>query len=143
MTPLDPHLILWPMAALAALTFVVLTLMPFARILAVLKGKAKVSDFRYGETDSVPETAKLINRNYMNLLELPVLFYVVCLILFADNAVTQTTLTLAWAFVAFRASHTVLHLTVNNVLMRLILFASAVFTLAALWVVTFWQMAGV
>ena len=140
---LDRHLILWPMAALAGLTFAVLTVMPFIRILAVRAGKARVSDFRYGETDTVPDKAKLINRNYMNLLELPVLFYVVCLILFADDAVTQIPLGLAWAFVGFRALHTAVHLLSNHVLIRLLTFAAAVGALAALWVVTFLQMAGV
>lgn len=138
---LEKHLILWPVAAMAALTFVVLNLMPFARVIAVRAGKAKVSDFRYGETETVPQIARLINRNYMNLLELPVLFYVVCLILFIDDALTPAALALAWAFVAFRAGHTVLHLTINNVLIRLVLFASAAISLLALWIVTFWRIA--
>ncbi|MBP2160955.1 MULTISPECIES: MAPEG family protein [Asticcacaulis] len=139
---LEKHLILWPVAAMAALTFIVLNLMPFARVIAVRTGKARVSDFKYGEAESVPETARLINRNYMNLLELPVLFYVVCLILFADDAVTQIELILAWLFVGFRAAHTVLHLTINHVLVRLSVFALAVITLLALWIVTFWRIAG-
>ncbi len=139
---LEKHLILWPVAAMAALTFVVLNLMPFARVIAVRSGKAKVSDFRYGETETVPQIARLINRNYMNLLELPVLFYVVCLILFIDNAVTQTTLILAWLFVILRAAHSILHLTVNIVLLRLILFASAATSLLALWALAFWRITG-
>ena len=32
MTEIDPHLILWPMAALALLTFAVLSVMPFVRV---------------------------------------------------------------------------------------------------------------
>lgn len=139
---LEKHLILWPVAAMAALTFIVLNLMPFARVIAVRTGKAKISDFRYGETETVPQIARLINRNYMNLLELPVLFYVVCLILFADDAVTSVTLVLAWLFVALRAAHSLLHLTVNIVLLRLALFAAAATSLLALWVVTFWRIAG-
>jgi hypothetical protein len=43
---LEKHLILWPMAALAALTFIVLNLMPFSRVVAMRSGKARVSDFR-------------------------------------------------------------------------------------------------
>jgi len=139
---LEKHLILWPVAAMAALTFIVLNLMPFARVIAVRTGKAKVSDFKYGDTPTVPETARLINRNYMNLLELPVLFYVVCLILFADDAVTQIELILAWLFVGFRAAHSIQHLTANIVLLRLALFASAATSLLTLWVVTFWRIAG-
>ncbi len=138
---LEKHLILWPMAAMAALTFIVLNLMPFSRVIAVRTGKARVSDFKYGETETVPAQTRLINRNYMNLLELPVLFYVVCLILFADDAVTQPTLVLAWLFVAFRACHSFVHLTVNHILLRLALFALAATALLALWAVTFWRIA--
>ncbi len=64
------------------------------------------------------------------------------LILFVDDAVTPAALALAWAFVAFRPGHTVLHLTINNVLIRLVLFASAATSLLALWIVTFWRIAG-
>lgn len=52
---LEKHLILWPIAALAALTFVVLNLMPFSRVVSVRSGKARVSDFKYGDTANVPE----------------------------------------------------------------------------------------
>lgn len=134
---IDRHLILWPMAALAALTFFVLLVMPFSRVLAVVAGKAKPNDFKYGEAETVPERTRLVNRNYMNLLELPVLFYAVCLIIFSDDVVTRLGLWLAWAFVGLRAAHTVLHLTANIVLVRLALFAAAATTLLALWVTTF------
>jgi len=139
---LDKHLILWPMAALAALTFFVLTVMPFMRVVAVRSGKARVSDFKLGESERVPENARVINRNYMNLLELPVLFYVACLIAFADDRVNALTLSLAWLFVVLRYAHSVVHLSVNIVLLRLALFASAATVLLALWVAVFWQVAG-
>ena len=139
---LDKHLILWPMAALAALTFFVLTVMPFVRVVAVRSGKARVSDFKLGESERVPESARIINRNYMNLLELPLLFYVACLIAFADNRVNALTLGLAWVFVGLRYAHSLVHLTINKVLLRLALFASAATVLLGLWAAIFWQIAG-
>ncbi|WP_443748308.1 MAPEG family protein [Asticcacaulis solisilvae] len=139
---LDKHLILWPMAALAALTFFVLTVMPFVRVVAVRSGKARVSDFKLGESERVPERARIINRNYMNLLELPLLFYVACLIAFADNRVNALTLGLAWVFVGLRYAHSLVHLTINKVLLRLALFASAATVLLGLWAAIFWQIAG-
>ncbi len=139
---LDKHLILWPMAALAALTFFVLTVMPFVRVVAVRSGRARVNDFKLGESERVPDSARIINRNYMNLLELPVLFYVACLIAFADDRVNALTLGLAWTFVGLRYAHSVVHLTINRVLLRLGLFATAATVLLGLWVAIFWQMAG-
>ncbi len=142
MTEIDPHLILWPMAALALLTFVVLTIVPFVRVIAVRSGKARVSDFRLGESDTVPDSVRIINRNYMNLLELPVLFYAAALIAFADHRVTALTLCLAWLFVALRLAHSAVHLTGNIVLLRMSLFGASVVALLFLWAAIFWQIAG-
>ena len=129
------------MAAMAALTFLVLSTIPVFRIGDALAGRVRPDDFKLGESDRVPERTKLSNRNYMNLLELPLLFYVVCGIIYMTDSLTWPQLGLAWAFVAFRAMHSVLHLTINIVLVRLSMFAGAAFTLAALWIVTFVHLA--
>lgn len=78
----------------------------------------------------------------MNLLELPVLFYVVCLIIFVTGSTEAVKVYLAWAFVGFRALHTVVHLTINRVLLRLTLFSAAAFTLMILWSLAFWAIVG-
>jgi hypothetical protein len=123
-----------PMIAQAALTFAVLLTLPFARFRAVKSGKATAADFRVGESARVPPEAAVINRNYVNLLESPVLFFVVCLALHAAGAVDGTALTLAWAFVGFRVLHSAVHLTYNNVMHRLALFVLSVSALGALWI---------
>jgi len=74
--------ILYPVLALVALTFVVLLLIPYARFRAAARGRVTVADFRYGESANVPGDVSLPNRNLMNLLELPLLFYVGCLALY-------------------------------------------------------------
>jgi hypothetical protein len=105
--------ILWPMCALAALTFVVLLVIPYQRFTAAFAGKVKAEDFRFGESTQVPTQVSVPNRNYMNLLEIPVLFYVVCLTLFAARLVDSLDVTLAWIYVAFRAAHSIVHLTTS------------------------------
>ena len=133
----DKYLILWPMAAMAVLTFAVLSLVPLFRAGDVTAGRLGTGDFKMGESERVPEATRLYNRNYMNLLELPVLFYVVCLIVFVTGTVTAIKVDLAWAFVAFRALHTLVHLTINRVLLRLSVFSTATFILVVLWILTF------
>jgi len=115
--------ILLPACALALWTIVVLGLVPFRRVSASLAGRTHVKDYRYGESANVPGDVSLANRNYMNLLELPILFYFVCLSLVATNRVDQTYVYLAWAFVAMRVVHSLVHLTYHNVLHRLMVFA--------------------
>ncbi len=84
---MEPARILWPMVALVALTFAVLLLIPLARFRAAARGQVSARDFRYGESSNVPGEVSLPNRNLMNLLELPVLFYVVCLAFFVTGKV--------------------------------------------------------
>jgi hypothetical protein len=122
------------MVALAALTFGVLLLIPFARFRAAARGQVTARDFRYGESANVPGEVSLPKRNLMNLLELPVLFYVACLAFYVTNMADATAVSLAWAYVALRAVHSVIHLTYNNVFHRLTAYAASNVVLVVLWV---------
>ena len=126
--------ILWPMVALAALTFVVLLLIPAARFRAAARGQVNAGDFRYGESARVPGDVSLPNRNLMNLLELPMLFYIVCLAFYVTDKPDASTVYVAWAYVALRALHSAIHLTYNNVFHRLTAFAASNVALVILWV---------
>jgi hypothetical protein len=129
-----PARILYPMLALAALTFAVLLLIPYARFRAAARGQVTVADFRYGESANVPGKVSLPNRNLMNLLELPVLFYVACLAFYVTQTVDAAALVLAWVYVGLRAVHSAIHLTYNNVFHRLAAFAASNVALLALWI---------
>ena len=128
------ELMLLPMAALAALTFAVSLLLVRARFRAAKLRQVTAADFRLGESERVPPHVAVINRNYMNLLQAPVLFYAVCLAFLAAGEADRTALWLAWAYVAFRAAHTAVHLTSNNVMHRLGAFGFSTVVLAAMWV---------
>ncbi|MBL8452916.1 MAG: MAPEG family protein, partial [Zoogloea sp.] len=91
--------ILYPLFALSGWTFLILVLIAYRRIGAGLAGRVKPADFRFGESACVPPEVCLPNRNYMNLLELPVLFYVVGLIGFVTGQHSALQLGLAWAYV--------------------------------------------
>ena len=122
-----------PMAVLAFWTFTVLLLIPFQRFRAGFAGRVRSEDFKYGESDSVPGDVSIPNRAMMNLLELPVLFYVVCLMFYVSNRVDALVIEVSWAYVAFRLAQTLVHLTYNNVLHRLTMFAVSNFILISLW----------
>jgi hypothetical protein len=122
------------MAGLAGLTFLVLLLIPRARFSAAARGEVKAKDFRYGESGNVPGVVSIPNRNLMNLLELPVLFYVVCLGFYVTAKVDASAVYMAWAFVGLRAAHSAVHLTYNNVFHRLVAYAAGAAVLFLLWV---------
>jgi hypothetical protein len=122
-----------PVLALVMLTFLVLLRIPYVRIRGVRAKRVQVDDFKPGESAHVPEDISLPNRNYMNLLELPMLFYVLALALYVTQRVDAVELTLAWVYVALRFAHSCVHLTVNHVIARLIVFASSNVVLSLMW----------
>ncbi|MES2603881.1 MAG: MAPEG family protein [Pseudomonadota bacterium] len=122
-----------PVMALVGWTFVVLLTIPFRRFRAAFKGEVTAADFRNGESRRVPLEVSLANRNFMNLLEAPVLFYVVCFIYYLTNAPIASFVTLAWIFVGLRVVHSLIHLIYNNVMHRLVAYAASNVVLIVLW----------
>ena len=125
--------ILFPIVALATLTFAVLLLIPLRRFRAGIAGEVSFDDFRFGESERVPPEVAIPNRNMMNLLELPVLFYVACLAYFVIGRVDDTALALAWSYVGLRVAHSAIHLTYNRVRHRLVAFALSNVVLVMFW----------
>lgn len=126
--------ILYPVIAMAALTFIVLLLIPYQRFKAVIRKQVVADDFKFGESETVPPAVCIPNRNYMNLLELPLLFYVACLVMFVTQTVTPMAVGLAWAYVTLRSVHSLIHLTYNKVVHRLTFFALSNVALVVLWI---------
>ncbi len=127
--------ILYPSFALAAWTFLVLLLIPFVRVRSVRRREIAPNDFKYGESPAVPPAVSIPNRNYMNLLELPMLFYVVCVVLYVTAGATPLAVAVAWAYVALRVVHSIIHLSYNRVLHRLAAFTLSNAALVSLWVI--------
>ena len=125
--------ILFPMVALATLTFAVLLLIPLRRFRAGMAGQIVYDDFKYGESPRVPPDVGIPNRNMMNLLELPVLFYVACLTYYVIGQVNGAALVLAWSYVGLRAVHSAIHVSYNRVRHRLLAFAASNVVLIMLW----------
>jgi hypothetical protein len=73
---------------------------------------------------SPPEVATPSD-NLKNLFELPVLFYGICLYLFATSQVDGAYLTAGWIFASFRALHSAVHCTFNHIMTRFSLYLVA------------------
>jgi hypothetical protein len=125
------------MGVLAFLTQGVLLLIPIRRFRAGAAGQVSADDFKLGESARVPGHVALPNRAMMNLLELPILFYVASLMYYVAGRVDGVVLAIAWTYVALRVVHSLIQLTYNKVFHRLIPFALSNFVLTAYWVVFF------
>ena len=70
---------------------------------------------------SPPEVANPSD-NLKNLFEIPVLFYALALYLYVANQVDAIHVAAAWVFVAFRVLHSLVHCTINIVMLRFYLY---------------------
>ncbi len=122
-----------PLLTLIGWTFCVLLVIPYRRFKAAFAGRVTAEDFCSGESDKVPPDVSIPNRAFMNLLEAPLLFYVVCLVAFVTGNVVPASIALAWGYVALRVLHSLVYLTYNRVLHRFAVFAASNLVLAALW----------
>lgn len=129
-----------PMAVLALWTMHVLLLVPIARFKAAGKGLVEAEDFRYGESARVPDSVRLPNRNFMNLLEVPVLFYVAGFIAFLSGHIDNLMLGLAWVYVVLRIAHSLVHVSYNRVMHRLTLFAISNVVVSVMWWVLLYRL---
>jgi hypothetical protein len=131
---MKPETIFVPVSVLAVWTAAVVFWTGFVRVLAVRRGRARRGAFRLGEDSTVPPDVTVANRNLMNLLEMPVLFYVVSIAFYVTRHVDHGLLKLAWVFVALRLVHSLIHLTSNRVLHRLTAFALSNVVLVMMWI---------
>jgi hypothetical protein len=123
-----------PVVVLAFWTFVVLFLLPFRRFRSGLLGEVARPASSHGDSSPAPQVS-IPNRAYMNLLEIPVLFYVGCLVLFVTGGASYATITIAWIFVVMRIVHSLILLTYNRSAHRGLAFALSNIALVALWIV--------
>ena len=133
--------IFWPV-----LVQVLMTLLIYVRLI-----KVKIRELRAGKVDmerrglhedAWPDSVLLINNNIRNQFELPVLFYVVCLTLWALEGVGVLALVAAWLFVASRIAHTWVHLTSNYIRNRRRLFTVGWWVLLFMILLALWQLVG-
>ena len=113
-----------PVFATVFLTFLVWVYMYVRRISFITKQgltpKQMAVPGALGEL-SPPEVSNPSD-NLKNLFEIPVLFYSLALYLFVTSQVDAVYVTAGWVFVAFRALHSVVHCTVNIVMLRFYLY---------------------
>jgi hypothetical protein len=100
---------------------------------AVKSGQASPRDFKLPLKE--PEVSVTVIRNLINLYELPVLFYAVCISLYVVNGSSFLAVIVAWLFVAARVAHTVVHVTSNRLRLRQPIFTIGYLLNGILWLI--------
>lgn len=122
--------VLWPVFALAFWTLCMLLLVALRR----LRSGIHPREYALGDSVKASPAVTLANRNYMNLLELPVLFYVACLMAYVSGTASGVLLALAWTYVLLRVLHSLVHVSYNKVAHRFVVFVASNLVLTLLWV---------
>ena len=125
--------LLRPLIALVALTGVVWLLMVIFRNFAFIRGAVTERYFQTYALDAPAEWVERPTRAYMNLLELPILFYVVTLLMLLTQRFDGMQVSLAWLFVATRTIHAFVYIALNYIPLRFATYFSGVITLGVIW----------
>ena len=129
---MNEQTILEPFLAMMVLTFAVWVYLYIRRIGYIVAHRIHPQKLATTEKGLalIPEQVNLPAYNFRNLFEMPVLFYALCLYLYATASVDQSYVVAAWFFVAVRALHSLLQCTLNIVRLRFALYMLSSF---ALW----------
>lgn len=123
-----------PCAVLVALTALVWVKLYWDRI-----GEMRARGIDAQELATVRAAAGRLERpeaadNFRNLFEIPVLFYLLCVALVLTGGSTPGFLAAAWAYVALRALHSLIHVTYNRVMHRFLVYVASTLLLFGMWV---------
>ena len=127
--------ILYPVVAMLLLVAVVMALMLQERIQEMKTRRIHPQKVASSSQMSAVLQNTRAADNYKNLFELPVFFYVLCLALLVTQMVSAGFVWAAWAFVALRVVHSVIHLGYNQVMHRFQVFILSSTLLLGMWLV--------
>ena len=126
--------IIYPMFTLVMLTFVIIFAVGASRLIAVRKRQVNPKLYKLMSGYEAPDYVQQFTRNLSNLLEVPILFYLLGVLLIAMQIEDSTMVTMAWVFVALRFFHTAIHITYNHIIHRFMVFVASALTLLAMWI---------
>ena len=99
------EVMLYPVIALAALTFGIGIWFGKLRVRAVKNGDINPGYYKLNRGAKLPEYYAKVNNNYNNLFEVPILFYVLSILIYVTNNTDVIYVVLSWFFVGTRYIH--------------------------------------
>jgi hypothetical protein len=125
--------ILQPVVALAAWTMVMWFWLYGTRIPALSAAKVNPDDLVHDPSKSLdavlPPQVMWKAHNYNHLHEAPTVFYAVAIVLALVSEENALNTQIAWAYVALRVLHSLIHATINKVTWRFLVFVLSSFCL--------------
>jgi len=119
--------ILHPMLGMIALSGLLVAALLASRLLPIIKywGNLQFAEHSEDLRPQLPRPLRLITENYNHIFEQPTLFFATCSYIYMAGQTDALNLGFAWAYVGLRLLHTITQITVNNVTLRVSLFATS------------------
>ena len=131
---MDQQQIFEPVVALVFLTLLVWAFMYYKRLGFIRKQKLDPEALKSkAEGEKVLAPVAGPSDNLKNLFEMPVLFYLLCVVLFLLGRVDGMFLTLAWTYVGLRTMHSLIQSTYNRIVHRFSVYTLSMFVLIWMW----------
>lgn len=125
--------LVYPSLALILWIFVVLVIVFLRRKTAFASKQVRLADVAVS-TEAYPQPARLAAANFANQFETPVIFFALIMLAMEVGATSYIMAGLAWAYVATRIAHTLVHVGSNDVKVRATIFAVGVAVLFGMWI---------
>ena len=132
--------ILYPCFAMALITLYISIRLTVLRHVAVLKDGLNPVFFKHNRGGEPPEYLMRNEDHYVNIFEQPVLFYIVCVLVYITGQVDPILLTMAWAYIGTRILHGIIHLRYNKIIWRRNAFYLSTIVLFGQWGYLFTQL---
>lgn len=123
--------ILYPVFIQIFLTLFIGVQTAVGRVKVIRSGQVHPSKIAL-DSSNWPDDLRKLGNSLGNQFELPVLFYVLCIVAMLSNMADSIAITLAWVFVVSRIVHAYIHTTSNRVTRRALVFFFGAFIIALL-----------
>jgi hypothetical protein len=127
------QMVLAPVFALVFLIFAVMFGMFQVRTRALKTKEVRISQIAVGQ-DAWPPKAAQVSNTYVNLFEMPVLFFVLIALALPLRQADLIIVLLSWVYVVLRYLHAGVYATSNDLRIRFGTFAASSLVLLAMWV---------
>jgi len=131
---MPPFSILWPTFALAALVFIVWTVMIAHRIGGHWHDRPQPEDVAARGEAALPYSVGASANNFHRLFEIPMLYFALVPLLLITHQAGHFQVVMAWLFVLLRVLQSLVHIMTKKVSASGAMFLASTIVLLAMWV---------
>jgi hypothetical protein len=136
---MNSKLILWPVLAQIFLILIIYAVLGARKAKAVKSGSVNLKATAL-DNKAWPDDVLKVSNNIDNQFEVPIVFFVLCLLFYGIGQVDILLVSLAWAYVISRYAHAYVHVRSNYVPLRMRIFTVGCLILLIMTLIAVWKL---